>query len=129
MRNRFVQPETVRVDLSDGDYLIIKKELNAGEQRSVFNGFVKDAQSGKAWTLDPEKVGLTKMIAYLVDWSFVDKEGKPVEISEAALKSLDVESFREVKDVIDAHDDQAEKAREARKNGMAGTPTSVAISA
>lgn len=128
-RNRFVQPETVRLDLSDGDYLIVKKELNAGEQRRVFSDFVKTARSGEAFELDPEKVGLTKILGYLVDWSFTDGAGKPVEISEGAIKSLDMESFREVKDAIDLHDAAIEEARETRKNERAGTPPSAAISA
>lgn len=128
-RNRFVQPDTVRIDLSDGDYIIIKKELNAGEQRRVFSDFVKEARSGEAFQLDPEKVGLTKILGYLIAWSFVDADGKPVEVSEGAVKSLDMASFREVKDAIDAHDDQVEKDREARKNGTAGTLPSAVISA
>lgn len=129
MRNRFVQPDTIRIDLSDGDFIIIKKELNAGEQRRVFSDFVKEARSGEAFQLDPEKVGLTKILGYLVGWSFVDAEGKPVEVSEGAVKALDIASFREVKDAIDTHDDQIEKDREARKNAMAGTLPSAAISA
>jgi hypothetical protein len=129
MRNRFVQPETIRLDLSDGDYIIIKKELNAGEQRRVFSGFVKDARSGEAWVVDPEKVGLTKMLGYLISWSFVDADGKPVDVSESAIKGLDMASFKEVKDAIDAHDEQIEKDRAARKNETAGTLPSEAISA
>jgi hypothetical protein len=128
-RSRFVQPETIRIDLSDGDYLILKKELNAGEQRRVFSDFVKQARSGEPFELDPEKVGLTKMVAYLVSWSFCDQGGLPVEVSESAIKALDLESFREVKDAIDAHETQVEAEREARKNGKAGTLPSGAISA
>jgi hypothetical protein len=120
-RSRFVQPDIVRLPLSDNDWIDIKKELNTGEQRRVFSDFVKTARTGEEWTVDPEKVGMTKVLAYLLAWSFVDADGKPVDVSEGAIKSLNIASFREVKDAIDAHDAQIEKDREARKNET-GTP-------
>lgn len=128
-RNRFVQPDIVRLNLSDGDFIDIKKELNVGEQRRIFSRFVKDARSGEAWAVDPEQVGMTKIVEYLLGWSFTDAAGKPVEISEESIKGLDVDSFREIKDAIDAHEKQIEKERAERKNAMAGTVSSEAISA
>ena len=128
-RNRFVQPDIVRVSLSDGDFIDIKKELNAGEQRRVFSRFVKDARSGESWAVDPEQVGLTKMVEYLIGWSLVDADGKPVDVSEESIKSLDVDSFKEIKDAIDAHEKQVETERAERKNAKAGTVSSEAISA
>jgi len=128
-RNRFVQPDIVRVSLSDGDFIDIKKELNAGEQRRVFSRFVKDARSGESWSVDPEQVGLTKIVEYLIGWSFTDASGHPVEVSEGAIKALDVESFKEIKDAIDAHERQIEEERGERKKSQAGTVSSEAISA
>ena len=128
MSGWFVKPETVRIDLSDG-YIIVKRELNAGEQRRVFSDFVKQARSGEPFELDPEKVGLTKIVAYLLDWSAVDDDGKPVEVTADTIKGLHLDIFREIKDAIDAHDLKGEAEREARKNGKAGTLPSAAISA
>ena len=123
-----VKPETVRLDLSDG-HIIVKKEINAGEQRRVFSDFVKQARSGEPFELDAEKVGLTKIVAYLLDWSAVDDEGKPVEVTPETIKGLHLDIFREIKDAIDAHDLQMDTERQARKNEKAGTLSGAAISA
>ena len=37
-RNRIVSPETIRLPLSDGDFLTVKKELNAGEYHRSADG-------------------------------------------------------------------------------------------
>ena len=116
-RCRFVQPETVRLALSDGDWIDVKKELNAGEQRLVFAGLVKDMHAGNPQvTLDPKLVGLTKLTAYVVGWSFVDAAGKSVEVCEGAINALDGDTYAEIVAAVDAHEDQIEQARAARKN-------------
>jgi hypothetical protein len=127
-RNRFVQPDTVRLDLSDGDYIDIKKELNAGENRRVFGRLVKDMRAGEAVTLEPEQVGLTKIVEYLIGWSFTDNDGRPVDLSEGAINNLDQDTYREISDAIDSHEAKVIGERLARKNGKAGTLPSEAIS-
>jgi hypothetical protein len=124
----FVQPDIVRITLSDGKYIDIKKELTAYEYRSVFAGLVKDMRAGEKITLDPEKVGITKVMAYLLGWSFTNK-GQPVEISEGAVNNLHRDIYAEISKAIDTHEEQIEAEREARKNEKAGTPPSAAISA
>jgi hypothetical protein len=128
-RNRFVQPDIVRLTLSDGDYIDIKKELNAGETRRVFGRMVKDMRAGESAMLDPEQVGLTRIVEYLVGWSFTDGEGRPVDLSEGAINNLDQDTYREIADAIKAHEEKIDAEREARKNGKAGTRPSEAISA
>jgi len=119
-----VQPDVVRLTLSDGDYIDVKKELNAGEERRVWWRLVKTMTPGEKPVLDPEKVGLTKVVEYLVGWSFTDTAGKPVKVSEAALTNLDGETYSEIVKVIDAHDDAVIAEREARKNGKGDTANS-----
>jgi hypothetical protein len=128
-RNRFVQPDIVRLTLSDGDYIDIKKELNAGETRRVFARLVKDMEAGEKVKLEPEKVGLTKLQEYLVAWSFVDNDGRPVDLTEGAIDNLDQDTYREIADAIEAHETKITAEREARKNTQAGTQPSEAISA
>jgi len=127
-RNRFVQPDIVRLDLSDGDFIDIKKELNAGENRRVFARLVKDMRAGEKITLEPEQVGLTKIVEYLIGWSFTDQKGQPVEVSEGAIQNLDQESYTEIVAAIDKHEEQIEAERAAKKREMAGTPTSAVTS-
>lgn len=126
-RNRFVKPKTVRIDLSDGDWIEIKRELNAGEHREIFGRMVKEMRAGERATIDPELVGLTKLVGYIVAWSFEDN-GKPVEVSADAIKSLDVETFAELSAAIDKHDEAMDAEIEARKNVPAGESPSSPIS-
>jgi hypothetical protein len=128
-RNRFVTPDIVRLPLSDGDFIDIKKELNAGENRRVFARLVKDMHAGEKIQLEPEQVGLTKVVEYLIGWSFTDGNGKPVDVSEGAIQNLDQDTFTEITKAIDAHEEKMDAERTARKNGTAGILTSAEISA
>lgn len=113
----------------DGDWIEVKKELNTGEQRRLFTKLVKSMRQGEAAELDPEMVGKTRLLEYIVAWSFVGPDGKPVPFSSSALDSLDTDTY--VYDVIaavDLHIEDVEKAREIRKNGLSTSPASVAIS-
>lgn len=126
--NRFVKPDIVRLSLSDGDYIDIKRELNAGEQRRVFGRMVKDMPAGEVASLDPEKVGLTKLQEYLIGWSFTDADGKPVDLTEGAIDNLDLETYGEIRKAIDNHESALDAERTARKNEKDGTGTSAPIS-
>jgi hypothetical protein len=101
---------------ADGDFIDVKKELTAGEQRSVFTNLVKTMHAGEKAELNPQQIGTTKILAYVIGWSFVDANGAPVPFSESALNNLDTESFAEITQAIDAHEEAIEKARDARKN-------------
>jgi hypothetical protein len=116
----FVQPEIVRLPLSDGRYIDIKKELTAYEQRHSFAGLVKEMRAGEKVMLDPEKVGFTKVMAYLLGWSFT-QHGQPVEVNEGAVNTLQPKLYKEIVDAINAHEEQIDAEREARKNETAGT--------
>lgn len=125
-RNRFVKPDMVRLDLSDGDWIDVKKELNAGERRAVFANMVKEHHAGEPVLMDSAKVGFTRILAYLVAWSFVDDHG-PVALSEAAINNLDTDTYTEIVKALDAHEAQEDAAREARKKFLAGeSPSSAA---
>src|SRR5262245_21399021 len=64
MTSRFVQPEIVRLSLSNGDFLDVKRELNAGEHRGVFADMVKGGvvKQGEIPELDLRKVGITRAL-------------------------------------------------------------------
>jgi hypothetical protein len=112
----------------DAQFIDVKAELNAGEQRHVFTDLVREANSGEAMKLDPARIGITKLVAYLLGWSFVDFQGQPVPITEDAINLLDTDTFRELVEAVDWHEEQVEAARAARKNGRSGESTSPAIS-
>jgi hypothetical protein len=127
-RNRFVTPGITRLPLSDGDWIDVKKELNAGEQRAIFTDLVKEMVAGEKPHLDPKQVGKTKLMQYIVAWSFADAKGDVVPFSEGALENLDPDTYGELVEAVDAHEETAEKVRAERKNDRSGESTSKAIS-
>jgi len=110
----FVQPEIVRLTLSTGDWLDVKRELTAGEYRHYQAAMMKDGviPSGQSIPLDPEKVGLVRVLEHVVAWSFTDFEGRPVPVSEAALKSMYKAMLVEMIDVVTRHEVAADAQRE-----------------
>lgn len=123
MASRFVSPDVVRLPLTDGDWIDVKKRLNTGEQRRVFAKMARDMVPGEKVKLDPEQVGLAKVIEYLIAWSFTDN-GKPVALSPDALGNLDVDTFNEIREAIEAHEEIQDAEREKEKNERAGGPAS-----
>lgn len=109
--SRFLKPEIVRINLTGGDWITIRRQLTAGEQRRVFARTAKTVLAGRPVEVDLEKAGLMEMVAYLVDWSFTDYEGKPVAIKDMpaeyvvdVLNNLDPDSFAEIYNAIQTHE-------------------------
>jgi hypothetical protein len=119
-RNPFVKPETVRLSLSDGDWMDVKKRLTAGEYRERLAREWHQSEETGRMSLDMRQTGVALIAAYALDWSFVDEKGQPVPFSEDALRAVDIDTFREVLKVVEAHDAADEAARSAEKNGSAG---------
>lgn len=131
MSSRMRRPETVKIDITRGDWLLVKKYLTAGEQRAMFAGMLRSDSN----MVDGSKVGLSRIVEYLLDWSITDADDRPVvirdqsrEAVEAALNALDADSFTEILNAIDAHIEQVEKELSAEKNGQAIARRSPAIS-
>lgn len=123
-------PETLRLELPSGGWILVKKYLTAGETRRVFRGMLRRGATGDE--IDPLNVGLSKCLVYLVDWSVVDANGNPVVIrgqSEehlaSMLDSMDYAAFGEILRAVEAHEDAMEAARAEEKKTRAGsTPSS-----
>jgi hypothetical protein len=103
-RNRFVIPEVVRLPLSDGDWIEVKKRLSVGEARLATSSFVGVYKSDGSRTPNLDTLGMGNVLAYLVRWSFRDGQDLPVSVSLDALKSLDLETYREIEEAIEAHE-------------------------
>jgi len=119
MADEFVNPDIERLPLAGGRWIDVKKELTAGESRRVWARLVKKMGSeqgtGLQTELDPEKVGLTKLVEYVVGWSFTGTDGKPVPVSESAINNLKPAIYREMVAAVDAHEERLEAALEAAK--------------
>ena len=123
-RCRFVQPDSVRIDLSDGDWIEVKTELNAGEERRIFSGLVKRMDASGKTELDPSHVGKTKLLEYIVAWSFVDANGKSVKFDESALDNLNTDTYAELVKAVNQHEERSDAAREEKKTAQATGSTS-----
>lgn len=128
-----VKPDSIKLSLSRDQFINVRRELNAGEYRVMISGQYKESSNGdggnQRMVVDLDRLGLTRILAYGIEWSFVDFDGSPLDFNEFTVRSIDMAWFKEVLDAVDAHHAQSEKAVEERKNGTAGTPISEAISA
>lgn len=130
--SRFVRGETTRINLPNGDWLLVKEYLTNGETRE---------QLRRSYTLvnekyyyDPVESGMALVTAYIVDWSLTGNDGKPVVIREkprnevvAALDNLYSHDFAEIKRAIEVHERAMEAARQEKKL-LSGATGSEAIS-
>lgn len=140
-------PEDALLSLSDGDWILVKKWLTAGENNKVFARMVKTMKTGEPGAdgkakpdidYDIEQMGgLSQAVAYLLDWSAKDSDGKPIVIRdksprevEEALLALPAEAYKEITEAIEAHTKRVEVERTAPKNAPSGNESnSTSISA
>ena len=132
--SRFVKPESKTLKISQGDTITVKRRLNSGEQRAAFARMAVAGLDGEMH-VNRMEVGVSLMLAYLLDWSLTDDAGEPVVIRDeppdvvlAVLNSLDPESFSEIKDAIELHDAAVREERERVRSFPDGASESKAIS-
>jgi hypothetical protein len=109
-RNRIVSPGTVRLPLSDGDFLTVKKELNAGEYLDLLT---TSAAGGF----------FAKQLAYLVGWTLVGHNDAPIAFHlglslderRDILRSLDTATITEIIAAIKQHEAANDLALEEKK--------------
>ena len=103
---RFITPATARLDLSDGDWVEIKEQINYGEAQRLSGAMlrtVKTAAGDNEVGVDFARYAVLKLQTWLVDWSFRDEADKPVPLSPAAIENLDPEAAEAINDAIDTH--------------------------
>ena len=100
-RNRFVDPNRARLQISEGDWLEVKCELNVGEQKMLEAAGVRRSADGVEiiW----EDYQIKRAAVWITDWSFQDSSGKQQEVSIEAIRALDVETFTEVQAALTVH--------------------------
>lgn len=125
----FVDPSTVKLDLGDGDWVEVKRELTAGELKAMRTaGFTHmsgtpdservggDAEKNVTIGIDWRRLGISRLVAYVVDWNAKDAQGRPVPWSREAAEQLTASDFERLEAAINAH----EKTIGATKNVQAG---------
>jgi hypothetical protein len=122
----FVKPEETRIDLSGGQWLQVRKYLTAGETRRQFRRMARIGANGRE-EIDPLRVELSRAVAYLLEWSLTDDNGKHLSLRgladdqiESYLEQLFPEKLGEILAAIERHED----AGDAEKKILNGVPTS-----
>ena len=117
MASWFVKPESQRIDLTDGQWIEVKKYLTAGEELSVTQAFtaMRQGKEGDQPTveIDMKRWRIQRCSVYLVKWSLTDWEGKAVAVSEQALEALSGDRLREIETAIEAHTKRMEEEKNA----------------
>lgn len=124
-RSRVVKPEIVRLALSDGDWIDVKRELNAGEYQGFIESVSMPREFGEKPLVNQGAVGPNRLLLYLVGWSFtgIDDAPLPYDASMPAnlridtIRSLDADTFSEMITALDAHEVQV--TREKKERGVA----------
>jgi hypothetical protein len=134
MASRVIAPATVKLELSGGDWILIKKRLNHGEQTDMFARIYVAGIDGQM-RANPLNVGLVQATAYLLDWNLLGLDEKPllirdqpIAVVESILRSFGPEQFAEIRDAIQKHIALMDEEHAAAKNLQDGATESPAIS-
>ena len=98
--------ETVRYDLDGGDWVVLKKFLDAGEELEVSGaGLSRMGTDGDepSYKLDWKRLKLQRILAYVKEWSFVDFAGRGLRITLDNLSRCSPTVINELDAVIDKH--------------------------
>jgi hypothetical protein len=134
----FVQPGSRRLELDENEWILVRTRLSAGEQQDAFDRLYQTSADG-ARQVNPRMIGLTTVLAYLLDWSYTDRYGHivpvgpesgddPITVTTAALRALYPEDFDAILEAIKAHEAAMVAQRAAEKKTRLGAPASSAIS-
>jgi hypothetical protein len=112
-----VRPEIHTITLASGEQLVVKRRLNAGDRREMLKAM--RLPDGRA---DGLLSGPACVLAYLIDWTVKDQDGKPLliadqprEVVASTLDALEVEDYKEIELEIEIHDEQMTAASRAAK--------------
>jgi len=124
MSDDFDDPESVRLPLTDGKYVDIKKRLNHGETEDLFARI-----SPYGVGVNRREVRTAKIDAYLLAWNLT-KKGEPVPMSPDLPENVRTDTIRnltsaravEIHKAIEAHEEKEAVARADEKKTSATTP-------
>lgn len=131
MESRFTTGETDVLTISQGDTLVVRRTLSAGEKRKMNGRLYMAGATPTSLRVNPLQMDLAMCTAYLLDWSLRDAEGRPVVIRdlpieelEQVLDNLTPDTFDEIAKAIETH----VQAQREKKTIPTGAPPSSATS-
>jgi hypothetical protein len=125
---RFATSDTRTLTLSDGETLTVKARLTHGEVQAMF-ARMYGRQNGETIVLPSS--GDALIVAYLVDWSAKDEQGRPVPLRglspsdvQDRLDALEHDAVLEIRDAIKQHEEAMRDEVSALKKTAGGTTES-----
>jgi hypothetical protein len=126
-RDRFASGAAVRLELSDGDWVLVRAELSYGQQRrlaasglsGVPQALMEQGAGGEALSVDLASYDLARLAVWVLDWSLVDGDGERVLVSREAIEALHPDTAAEINAALDAHIE----ALEAKKGPAGAGPS------
>jgi hypothetical protein len=126
-RKAFIKPETVRLQLAEGDWIDVKKHLTVREMSDLSGaglvGFKPATDAAPAYELSFSRLKTALIKAYVVGWSFEAEDGKPQPVTPENIDALDPAVADEVIDAIEAHRKRIDEERK-RPTGVPAGETS-----
>jgi len=117
-RSRFADGGQVRLELSDGDWVAVRRELSYGQQQHLALAGVTGipdalvaAGGGQRLTYDWTRFEVDRLCAWLLDWSFRDGDGDHVVVSRERIEALHPDTAAEINAALTAY----LEAQEAKK--------------
>lgn len=118
--DRFASGAAVRLELSDGDWVLVRAELSYGQQRRLagagLTGIDASATAGERLKVDLAAYDLERLATWVIDWSLRDGDGDRVTVSREAIEALHPDTAGEINAALDKHVEalEAKKAPPAR---------------
>lgn len=147
MPSYVVLPEPVRYELSTGDWIVVKKRLNAGEYRQMMGRMMGTVQvkagqtTMEAVPIDPMQATINIVLAHLLDWSLIDPAGTPmplrdpltgdrvsVDLMTTYLDAISIDVYTEIERVIQEHYGR-ERSEEKKTTALSSRKTSPSLAA
>lgn len=124
--SRFASGAAEKLPLSDGDWVLVRRELSYAQQRrlaasglsGVPAALVEQGQ-GQELSVDLASFDIEKLCTWLMDWSFTDADGQHVVVSREAIEGLTMETGEEIHRALSAYIADAD-AKKARGRGSTG---------
>jgi len=129
---RGVKAEIVRLPLTEGDWIEVKRELTIGEARRIYSEAYRSTD-GAAVTVDAQIASFARSATWIHAWSLLGIDGMPIawpvnlplRKKIAILEQLDVDTMVEIETAIAQHERDTETATEKNVTGeVASEPTS-----
>lgn len=119
-RPRTASVEVDRVDISDGDWIELKRELSARDERWIADQsrptFWQENGEGRV-TANLYQQRVATVVAYLTDWSCCGADGKRLPVGEEGVLALSGSDLEEIHKAVTDHADRVEKEKNAKKAG------------